>query len=516
MIALDIDTSNLSNIDIEKLSEKELRKLHSYLNDIARYGNENKINAYIKSRYPWQEKFHSDGETCPQRLLMCANQCGKTICGCSEDVFHLTGIYPEWWKGKKFEHPVNMWVCGATTSKVRDSVQTVLFGDPYDKDAYGTGLVPKRCLEGRDPVKKHLPAYALEVAFVRHHTDGVFDGWSKCSFKAYEMGVQVFTSEQVHVIHLDEEPQEIIMAHCLKRQIAVDGLLYLTFTPEFGWTQIVTQFVNNIQKGQSLTTATWNDVTHLTEERKKQLLDAMPEYMRATTSEGLPPVGSGLIFPVSDDAISFDIGDFPNGFPSAWKYICGMDIGGWNSHTACVWMVMNPCNGVKYVYDLYKAKGGTPPIHAAAINSRGKDILVIYPHDGEKERTFDGTGTGKVAQMYRDLGCNMHYTHFTNPPAEGEEEGEGGISTASGLYVMYDEMITGKLKVASHLKEWFSEKRSYHRRDNKIVRMNEDIMSATRYAALSIERFGMPRYASQRIIPVHNSYFNPYDNSTWS
>ncbi|MCC7515576.1 MAG: hypothetical protein IT212_12875, partial [Bacteroidia bacterium] len=104
MIESVIDTDNLSNVDVAKLSEKELRKLHGYLSEIAKHGNENRINAYIKNRYPWQEKFHSDGETCPQRLLMCANQCGKTICGCSEDAFHLTGMYPEWWKGKKFEH----------------------------------------------------------------------------------------------------------------------------------------------------------------------------------------------------------------------------------------------------------------------------------------------------------------------------------------------------------------------------------------------------------------------------
>ena len=47
-------------------------------------------------------------------------------------------------------------------------------------------------------------------------------------------------------------------------------------------------------------------------------------------------------------------------------------------------------------------------------------------------------------------------------------------------------MNEGRLKVAKHLKEWFREKGLYHRKDGKVIRKFDDLMSATRYAYQSL------------------------------
>ena len=47
--------------------------------------------------YPKQAAFHEAGDKHRERLLMCANRFGKTMCGAAELAFHLTGDYPEWW-----------------------------------------------------------------------------------------------------------------------------------------------------------------------------------------------------------------------------------------------------------------------------------------------------------------------------------------------------------------------------------------------------------------------------------
>ena len=39
--------------------------------------------------------------------------------------------------------------------------------------------------------------------------------------------------------------------------------------------------------------------------------------------------------------------------------------------------------------------------------------------------------------------------------------------------------MSGRLKVAAHLSDWFSEFRLYHRRDGQIVKQEDDLMSAT-------------------------------------
>ena len=59
--------------------------------------------------YAKQAEFHAAGAIHRERLLMAANQVGKTYCGAAEAAIHLTGRYPDWWVGKRFDHPVRAW-----------------------------------------------------------------------------------------------------------------------------------------------------------------------------------------------------------------------------------------------------------------------------------------------------------------------------------------------------------------------------------------------------------------------
>ena len=59
--------------------------------------------------YDYQKKFHLEGQGCPQRILMAANRVGKTYCGAAETAYHLTGNYPEWWQGHRFNKPIRAW-----------------------------------------------------------------------------------------------------------------------------------------------------------------------------------------------------------------------------------------------------------------------------------------------------------------------------------------------------------------------------------------------------------------------
>jgi len=50
---------------------------------------------------------------------------------------------------------------------------------------------------------------------------------------------------------------------------------------------------------------------------------------------------------------------------------------------------------------------------------------------------------------------------------------------------MYDRMTTGRYKVAKHLKEWWEEFRIYHRKDGQIVKLQDDLMSASRVGVMA-------------------------------
>ena len=83
----------------------------------------------------------------------------------------------------------------------------------------------------------------------------------------------------------------------------------------------------------------------------------------------------------------------------------------------------------------------------------------------------------------------------THPPADGEEEGTGGNGVEAGVLDLLDRMQTGRFKVFDHLNDWFEEFRMYHRKDGKIVKLADDLMSATRYAAM------MKRHAITKPMP---------------
>src|SRR5262245_56504331 len=100
--------------------------------------------------YPKQREFHAAGARSRERLLMAGNQLGKTLAGSFEVAMHATGRYPDWWQGRRFDHPTNSWACGVTGEVVRDTVQRVLVGRPgYE----GTGSIPRDAIDERVPAR---------------------------------------------------------------------------------------------------------------------------------------------------------------------------------------------------------------------------------------------------------------------------------------------------------------------------------------------------------------------------
>ena len=74
-----------------------------------------------------------------------------------------------------------------------------------------------------------------------------------------------------------------------------------------------------------------------------------------------------------------------------------------------------------------------------------------------------------------------------------------GNSVEAGLIEMLERMQTGRFKVFSHLNEWFEEFRMYHRKDGKVVKVDDDLMAATRYAYM-MRRFAVVKGGAKRAI----------------
>src|SRR5687767_10360691 len=302
--------------------EEEFAKLLALMERRQKY---HKLDYY--KPYDFQKAFHNavgfkTDRPAVQKVLQAGNGTGKTICGAMDTAYHLTGRYPDWWKGHRFRSPPLFMIGGNTNEAVMNINQKALFGDPNEPQALGSGSVPIDCI-GKRTGKTGVPN-AFDAVMVKHASGG----WSKCLFRAYEQGPRKHMGYRIDGGWCDEEPPQDIWSQYLRATISTGGVLIITYTPETGLTDVVNGFMNNLQRGQALIMAEWKDAPHLVKDGElsdeaKQLLESFPPHEREMRQKGVPTYGRGLVFPFSDDQIMVE----PFEIPKHWPQIIGIDFG---------------------------------------------------------------------------------------------------------------------------------------------------------------------------------------------
>lgn len=429
--------------------------------------------------YPFQLKFHNargfqTDRPAQQKCLMAGNGVGKTWCGAMETAYHLTGRYPEWWQGVRSTSPVEVVAGGKTNDAVKMVVQKELFGDPLDDAKLGTGAIPLECLVKSKITRKPGVPNAIQDALIRH----VSGGMSKLTLMAYEQKAKAFMGIRFDFGWMDEEPPLDIWSQFIRGTISrKNAILYVTFTPEEGLTDVVNQFMNDIRPGQALVQATWDDAEHISPEEMSQRESALPPHEREMRRRGVPQFGAGLVFPFGED-LEVD----PFEIPKHWPRIIGIDFG-WDHPFGAVMLAWDRDADVVYVVADYRESRATPAIHASAINKWGK-WPVAWPHDGLNAEKRTGE---QLKKAYEDEGLELLRSHATNPPQLGQKEGEGGNSVEAGILAMYERMETGRWKVFKTCRHWLEEQRIYHRdKEARLVKLRDDTLSASRYAHMML------------------------------
>jgi len=211
-----------------------------------------------------------------------------------------------------------------------------------------------------------------------------------------------------------------------------------------------------------VTTMTIYDVDHYSDAEREKIIASYPAHQRDARAKGIPTLGSGRIFPVEEESIK--IAAFP--IPAHWAQINGLDFG-WDHPSAAARLAWDRDNDVIYVTAVHRAAQQTPVLFAPAVKAWGEWIPCAWPHDGLQHDKGSGE---ELAGQYRAAGLNMLEERAT------WEDGSNGVE--AGVLEMLDRMQTGRFKVFSHLEEFFDEFRLYHRKDGKIVKLMDDILSA--------------------------------------
>ena len=457
---------------VADLSIEEKLELLQLLQDRDFKQRTNKLAAYAP--YAKQSAFHAAGaEPIRERLFMAGNQLGKTWAGAYEVAMHVTGRYPDWWTGHRFPRATR-WIVGSESNELtKKGVQRLLLGEPEKRDEWGSGTIPKDLIVSTS-MRAGVPDAVASIV-VRHE----LGDQSVIQFNSYDQGRSKWQADTVDGIWMDEEPPEDLYAEALVRIQATGGIVFVTFTPLLGMSAVVKRFLKDKPEGTSVTSMTIDDAEHYTKAQRASAIARMLPHERDARALGIPIMGSGLVFPVAESTIRIE--PFP--IPPHWARICGLDFG-WAHKSAWVSLAHDRDSDVVYVTDCWGASETPVMTQAGIITARGMNSIPhSWPHDGLQHEKGSGD---QLAPQYKKHGINMlaERAQF-EPAADGRP---GGNSVEAGLAMMMERFQTRRLRVFSHLEEWFVEMRGYHRKDGIVVKEDDDVLCATRYALMMLRK----------------------------
>jgi phage terminase large subunit-like protein len=505
-----VDLQDLENVmggtgfSIEKqqylaqlLEEFERRKTYGGLRNIFVPGT-----PYGIDKCPKHAEFFRLGATYRERLFQAGNRCGKTRAGAVEMAAHLTGLYPEWWMGKRFSTGVNAWACAMSSQKCRETVQTELFGEPGKE---GTGLIPADMIV-RCWAKQGVPN-AIDMAEIRH----ISGKNSIIGFKGYEQKLSSFVGTKMNVIWMDEEPPNKLYNECLVRTMMPKGeepgIMYVTLTPITGLTPFLVDFDRNADHfggaqpilppsndaesdeeakrnrswRNAVISAGWDDAPWVDDDEKARIFAKTPDYLRESRRSGAISMGEGNVFryPIENLLVT------PFEIPPSWRRVYGMDVG--YKVTCVVLAAIDPNTDTIYLYDDYYGERQEPSVHAMRIKEKTKGWIPGLIDPAARGRSqIDGR---QLYFIYRDLGLNIAIAQNT---------------VTSALTLMEERMGSGKLKVFRNMHKWREEYVKYRRDERgEIIKEFDHEMDCTRYLVSGLQ-LARPFFEDKDVINPFN------------
>lgn len=465
-------------------------------NDVRRHQKRMLTNEQYRKKYrridfyrpnDKQREFHNSSVM--ELMLRAGNQNGKTHAAGAQVTMDALALYPEWYEGRKFlkppaiERPMEWlgWCASTEASKVRDNIQLKLLGSVVDGDI-GTGLIPLDNIVGKPTMSRGVSGL-VDTVNLRRETGGK----GVIRFKSYEQGRTAFQGEPVDLTLLDEDiskTDDTIYGEVLARCITTRGRIICSLTPLLGVSPLRKRFKQKL--GQSMAEilmTIWDAAVsrggHIPDEDIPGIIASFPEGERETRAFGADLQGEGAVFstPMGQIKERFD----PATMPPYWPWLWGLDFRHSGSATtghpfAAVLGCWDRDADVIHIVHAVRMMGLAPG-HVAAMKQHPMwRAPCAWPHDGGRGGSIVDGAT--VAETYRKLGLNMRPTHATFPG--------GGFTFENGIDELQNRFAAKQLVVAEHLFEWFDEYQGYHREKGLVVKVDDDLLSATRQLVMDI------------------------------
>jgi phage terminase large subunit-like protein len=436
--------------------------------------------------FPYQINFFKTGKDFTRRGMIAANRSGKTVASSFEVAYHLTGMYPDWWEGKKWDKPIIAMATGESWEQVAKTLQSKILGCDDIKQSYklGSGSIPREKIDVKSIRADGQNVLAIEI----WHTSG---GKSKLYFSNYTQQVRHLQGFELDLVLLDEQPPDEIFSELVVRTASREGQVICSFTPLKGLSGLVRKFWDNID-GYCHVRVTWDDVPFVNEwgedffsqkEREQLARDFMP-WERNCRMKGIPLVGKGVVFPILDWPTykSIDVDLQSN---EKLERLISFDLGIKNDPTVISFFFRDPVEEIIYLHrQVTIATGETPDEYVHYLLDRqSRDVPIALPHDAGLAGRYTLTEQS-VREVFEDsYGLNCIPGAILNPP---NDQGKVTNHKAYGINIMRLGMERGTLRINESCIAFLDECRNYAIDDSGRFSDPDDHIDSARIGILAL------------------------------
>ena len=431
-----------------------------------------------------QLKFFKTGDS-ERRGILAANRIGKTVSTCYETAMHLTGLYPEWWEGYRFDKPITCMVAGEGWSQVALVLQNELLGSQDVKitENLGTGAIPRDCIVIDTMRNDGANCIGVEI----RHVSGAN---SYLLFANYTQEVRQLQGFKLNLAVFDEQPPDDFFSEIVTRTATTQGKVLCSFTPLKGLNGLVSKFWNR-EEGYEYIRVSWDDVpTHdpwgmpflLMETRRQLERDYLP-HERDARIAGKPVMGKGAVFQIRQWP-TYKTGEFNfNEMPHIQRIIA-LDLGLVNDKTVISLMYWEPWEKTAYLHRQIIVQGVEEAVPTQYINHLLRPEVfgtpIVLPPDASTQGRYT-MSSSSIRELFESYELNVYEKAIMNPP---DSEGRVTNHKSYGINQMRQMLEVGSLMINENCTNFLSEAQNYFVDEKGRFSDPDDCIDSCRYALL--------------------------------
>jgi phage terminase large subunit-like protein len=442
---------------------------------------------YNQLRYfrPFEHQRKFFVTTTDRRGILAANRIGKTVSTCYETALHLTGLYPDWWCGRRFDKPITAMVAGESWGQVALVLQAELLGasDVKIRQQLGTGAIPRDCIQVDTMRADGANAMGVEI----RHTSGAN---SYLLFANYTQEVRQMQGFKLNLAVFDEQPPDDFFSEIVTRTATTQGMVLCSFTPLKGLNGLVSKFWNR-EEGYDFIRVAWTDVPEydpwgepfLLQSTRAQLERDYLPHEREARIAGKPIMGQGAVFQIATWP-TYRTGDHNFRDMQGIERIIALDLGLVNDRTVISLMYWHPIERLAWLHTQITVRGieEANPVNYITHLMRPEvfGTPIVLPPDASTAGRYTMSALS-IRELFEQYGLNVLAKPIMNPP-----DGEGRVTNhkSFGINVMRQMLEAGTLQINENCVDFLREAQNYYVDPMGRFSDPDDCIDSARYALL--------------------------------